>query len=270
MILQAMPYPAEGGGGAWAPDQLASLYGWYDPTSQSEANGAEVGTMVDQSGNGRNWPAHASGNAGAPLMETGAVNGLSAFDFANSAGGKQRGFVLSNTFLPNASTTAAAFFALVKHNSPTSTPSFNDGHLISGIGGNTNAHSPYQASARTYEWFGGSSRRDNITVATAAEWGAWGIWAVVAKANDQRMFFNGSQRISYTSHTFTTGASQRTVGFRGADGGVRWLGKCAELVFLNALPSNDDIDKMFGYMAHRAGIASVLPSGHPYKASPPA
>lgn len=41
------------------------------------------------------------------------------------------------------------------------------------------------------------------------------------------------------------------------------------LVLGNVYPSNSDIDKLFGWAAHYAALTASLPSGHPYKTSPP-
>lgn len=62
---------------------------------------------------------------------------------------------------------------------------------------------------------------------------------------------------------------------------VSYLGKSTGSVFehwngsvgmaistLSAAPP-EDIDRLFGYAAHRWNLASVLPSAHPYKSSPP-
>lgn len=36
-----------------------------------------------------------------------------------------------------------------------------------------------------------------------------------------------------------------------------------------SLPSDDEIDKLFGWAAHYWGLESELPSGHTYKSAPP-
>jgi hypothetical protein len=43
----------------------------------------------------------------------------------------------------------------------------------------------------------------------------------------------------------------------------------AEIFAHGVLPSNDDIDRMFGYAAHKWGLTGNLPAEHPYKTSPP-
>ncbi|VXA55277.1 hypothetical protein ACI8B_210079 [Acinetobacter proteolyticus] len=44
--------------------------------------------------------------------------------------------------------------------------------------------------------------------------------------------------------------------------------KLAEMIIGNTSPSLD-IDKLFGYAAHKYGLLANLPSGHPYKTNPP-
>jgi hypothetical protein len=43
----------------------------------------------------------------------------------------------------------------------------------------------------------------------------------------------------------------------------------AGVVISNTYPSADDIDKLFGWAAHKYGLTASLPGGHPYKSSPP-
>lgn len=46
-------------------------------------------------------------------------------------------------------------------------------------------------------------------------------------------------------------------------------GDIAEFIFGIGTLTNDERDKLFGYLAYKWGLASELPSGHPYKANPP-
>jgi hypothetical protein len=46
-------------------------------------------------------------------------------------------------------------------------------------------------------------------------------------------------------------------------------GRIAEVATGIAVPSTDEIDKLFGYMAHRWGLTANLPSDHPYKTVSP-
>lgn len=43
----------------------------------------------------------------------------------------------------------------------------------------------------------------------------------------------------------------------------------AALVISDANPSSGDIDRLFGWAAHKYGLTANLPSGHPYKTTPP-
>ena len=51
--------------------------------------------------------------------------------------------------------------------------------------------------------------------------------------------------------------------------GRNWLGLVAEVVVFDEAPTTGDIERMQGYLAHKWGLESKLPSEHPYKASPP-
>jgi hypothetical protein len=47
-----------------------------------------------------------------------------------------------------------------------------------------------------------------------------------------------------------------------------WDGSVAEIIFL-ATPSTENRERLEGYLAHKWGLVSQLPSNHPYKTSPP-
>ncbi|MEL0004970.1 MAG: hypothetical protein VW643_04150, partial [Opitutales bacterium] len=59
----------------------------------------------------------------------------------------------------------------------------------------------------------------------------------------------------------------------GYDRGItsrQWLGDLAELIICDTALSDSDIQKVEGYLAHKWGLQSSLPSsGHSYKTSPP-
>lgn len=48
-----------------------------------------------------------------------------------------------------------------------------------------------------------------------------------------------------------------------------WQGKICEVLVLGTTVSTDERQKVEGYFAHKWGITAILPSGHPYKSSPP-
>jgi hypothetical protein len=46
-------------------------------------------------------------------------------------------------------------------------------------------------------------------------------------------------------------------------------GYVAEFIVVSGLVGTTNKEKLEGYLAHKWGLAGNLPSGHPYKASPP-
>lgn len=66
----------------------------------------------------------------------------------------------------------------------------------------------------------------------------------------------------------TTAASFNFIA--GPDYARYWNGSIAEAVIFSELLGTFEIERMEGYLAHKWGLTSELPSGHPYKTNPPA
>lgn len=49
----------------------------------------------------------------------------------------------------------------------------------------------------------------------------------------------------------------------------RFQGDIAEVVLIHSVPTPEDRQKLEGYLAHKWGLAALLPSDHPYKSSAP-
>ena len=52
----------------------------------------------------------------------------------------------------------------------------------------------------------------------------------------------------------------------GFQGGAGWE---YETIVLDAVPTNDNRQRLEGYLAHKWGLTANLPAGHPYKTNPP-
>lgn len=48
-----------------------------------------------------------------------------------------------------------------------------------------------------------------------------------------------------------------------------WLGKISEIIAINFVPTTQERQRIEGYLAWKWGLETNLPSGHPYKNSPP-
>lgn len=92
-------------------------------------------------------------------------------------------------------------------------------------------------------------------------------------AGTGQMYVDGSLMASaspFTSSGSTSNitANEVTLG-AGSSTGLYADVSIAEHLAGNASLSTGDIDKLFGYMAWKWGIQSLLPVGHPYKSAPP-
>lgn len=87
---------------------------------------------------------------------------------------------------------------------------------------------------------------------------------------------NGQNAVTATMANMTAAAAQDvdntpfTFGSNySAWGGVFFAGEFAEFIFGTTPLSPEDVDRLFGYLAHKWGLAGSLPPGHPYKEYPP-
>ncbi len=69
--------------------------------------------------------------------------------------------------------------------------------------------------------------------------------------------------------TVTAGVAWSATPRFGGNGTYFFNGKIAEIIALKRIPTQSEREYLEGYIAWRAGIASVLPNDHPYKSSAP-
>lgn len=74
---------------------------------------------------------------------------------------------------------------------------------------------------------------------------------------------------TYDFSNFTFNSTTEVIGATNVNGSINvfFKGWCAELIFLNYIPSNTEKERLQGYIAHKWGLS--LPIGHPYKNNPP-
>lgn len=84
------------------------------------------------------------------------------------------------------------------------------------------------------------------------------------------VYFSGVDLSPNTQNSsYTNGSFSELWLFDDSTGGNRLDARIGEVILVNAQLSNSDIEKMDGYLAHKWGMEADLPSGHPYKTSPP-
>ncbi len=70
-----------------------------------------------------------------------------------------------------------------------------------------------------------------------------------------------------TSNTSSTNPA--TIGASASGAAYTDIDLACLLIGTNSVPGDADIDRLFGWAAHRYGLAGQLPAGHAYKSSPP-
>lgn len=97
----------------------------------------------------------------------------------------------------------------------------------------------------------------------------WMNWAT----REGRLYVDGNSPTTNATLTTagstsnTTSSSIEALGVRSNTTVIN--GKVAVADYGTTLPSDADVDRIFGYYAHELGLTSNLPVGHPYKTSPP-
>jgi hypothetical protein len=90
-----------------------------------------------------------------------------------------------------------------------------------------------------------------------------------------RVYINGSLDAENTALTVSAGNTSDSITFNNLSIGALYNATqpadidLATLTLNNATPSASDIDKLFGWAAHKYGLTASLPGGHPYKTTAP-
>ncbi|MDO7844623.1 glycosyl hydrolase [Sphingomonas immobilis] len=99
---------------------------------------------------------------------------------------------------------------------------------------------------------------------------AMALWALDSGGNPgSRLWFNGGapDYLRLTGPQNTRAMS----GYVGMRIGTTqfWRGDVQAIVVLSRVPSQDEVNRLFGWAAYKFGLESLLPAGHPYKSRPP-
>lgn len=235
-------------------------YAWYDADAQTESDNTEIVTLVDQSGNARDF---ARFTAQGPLLKHAVLNSKKVIQtYENTSGGTLgTRMTIANTFLESVS--AASFFMVkTTHQDPPETGDYDGAPLgqIENHGGAT--HMPY-GDGNVYTGFCSTTRRSfNPTPSLTA----WHIWAEHSASNDWAAWMNGATVYTDATNTVDSGTDTRVFGGGGAS---NWWGQVAEFLFFDSVLPTSDRQKVEGYLAHKWGLTSVLDAAHPYKTTPP-
>ena len=127
----------------------------------------------------------------------------------------------------------------------------------------------------------GAQRLDADTpatlIGTAPHVGAYVMMltAMDYSARTGRIYIDGAMDAQNTTLTATAGSTSNTTSANSLSIGARYDGilladiDLATITLSNTYPATDDIDKLFGWAAHKYGLTASLPIGHPYKTVAP-
>lgn len=255
-----------GGGQLWRPSNLGSALAlWLDAEDATSItlNGTTVSQWNDKSGNARHAVQGTAANQ--PTYTTSGLNGKPALTFD----GSDDFFELPNSVAPSG---ANAVFT-------SCTPNHTSNPSVAII-------------ARAYNW--GSWQFLSTSTGTAARFGVGrsGIDEaqanIVGLTNATNKILTGvydktNVRLSVNGETFASSAAYTpdishhpsdatSIGaFRTTGGALAGLyrGQIHEIIVMHSAPSQDQIDKVQGYLAWKWALEANLPVGHPFKSAPP-
>jgi hypothetical protein len=267
----------------WTPADISTAL-WLDASDSSTITtaGAAVSAWNDKSGNARHFE-QATGSL-QPAHTTAALNGLAVVDF-NLDYLTSSAATSTWTFLHDS--TGSSVFMVVKAGTG-SNP--ND---LYGIAGTNQLSSTQIGWALLYDdrssqsrndaalaWVGnGSAGNPTISNTTNDVWtaNAYQVVGVVSDpgngtaASRSFVYMNGGTALANNAagqtRSTSTASHNLTIGAVGAV--VPLIGGIAEFIIVSGIASADTRQRIEGYLAHKWGLTAGLPSGHPYKTTPP-
>jgi hypothetical protein len=274
-----------GSGALWTPLNMAvvpQIYLDAQDSAVTNVSGAcsEISNLGAMGSNG-NFSQSTAGNR--PSIVASALNGKTILSFDGADDRMQGASTAQKGLLRNV--TSAWVYAVVKKRTTDASDTtrvlagVSDGTSVAprfitdvGFGGTGGANKPFLAAKRL------DAGATAELLSTSAISGSY--YMVLHEVNYStragRIYTNGSLAIENTALIDTAGSTSNTdsqhplvigsfpsqaAGFADVD--------LAAIVISNAAPSGGDIDKLFGWAAHKYGLTASLPTGHPYKTTAP-
>jgi hypothetical protein len=230
---------AEGAAGAFSPDDLAGLEGWWKADSLVLADGDPVATWTDSSGNGRDAT---QGTASLrPTYRTNVVNGLPIV-----RGDESDDSLVLPDFLTGF--TAGTLFWVAKVGADPPGGDNSAPALFFGSHG-SDEHWPW-TDGNIYYGFGSTVRHTVGDLATSLA-DAFRVWANISAASDWRVYLNGS--LEFSTITNTVGFGTTPTMFR-AGTGARFRGDVAEILVYSRALSDTERQQVEDYLMDKYGL----------------
>lgn len=109
----------------------------------------------------------------------------------------------------------------------------------------------------------------NAVISSTTSWSTsgWSIAIGLFNGASSKVWYNGVL-CSFSGNPGSDSLEGLTLGtWHSGDG--EWYGDINYCGLFKGIPQNEDIDRIFGCLAHRYRIASILPSAHRFRNSPP-
>lgn len=245
----------------WTPEQM-STHTWLDASDTSTINTfADTYVMEwrDKSGNNRHPTPQ-----NYPRTNRYTLNGKNVIDFSWF---DSQYFVLQGLSTSSLPSGASVFIMFRNYDFPSTAEG-------SGLWQIQNSGSmPYPANHFTwsdgwvYDGFGSTTR---VQITSRPNLSSWTLYNVLAKPGLRQSRWNGGGLAYSASNTFSiTGATYLGVSTWPGQAAYFWHGQIAEFIIVGGDISTADRQRMEGYLAHKWGRTSTLPSSHPYKSVHP-
>jgi hypothetical protein len=264
MTPRYLHWPTAAGGGAWTPASL-SLLAWYDADAITGlSDGDSVTTWDDESGNARDVS-----TGSAPTYKTNILNSKPVVRFTVTQYLKHdAAFMYANgsctiAIVVSGPGSGSLNFALAEGRSSNNNPVYAPIARNSSLGDANGLKMWYRNDANSsvinYEDAVASTISNTIAVVIDD-----GSSIVTTKDGGSAVTAVASySRSTTTLDRFAIGALFRSAYALG------WDGDIAEIVIADSSLGLIDRQKLEGYLAHKWGLTSNLPSTHPYKSSAP-
>tara|TARA_R110000868_G_scaffold52100_1_gene164839 strand:+ start:2677 stop:3462 length:786 start_codon:yes stop_codon:yes gene_type:complete len=257
-LIYINPYVFTVTGTGWTPANITTQL-WLDASDSATITtvSSKVSQWNDKSGNTRN--ATQSTDANRPTYTTAGLNGLNVITFTTAS---FQSMVMSSVISSGAS--SGSIFWVQKNTFDPPTVTEDIGSFISKTWGTPSPynHFPFLDG----DVYMGAFRNTRINAGNPTpSLTTPRIVGIESNSSSYKMLIDGTS--FYTGGgSFALPPSSVTIGEPAL---YAFRGYAAELIVVDSILSTGDREKIEGYLAHKWGITSGLPSGHPYKSVAP-